>query len=87
MEEELRGKENNNNNNQNYQLNVNHINSKERYIKEWDMSKELQLKSNKNIELASESSKCIYNIINEPNSEELMEPVRKKKGYINGKGN
>ena len=51
------------------------------------MSKELQLKSNKNIELASESSKYIYNIINEPNSEEHMEPVRKKKGYINGKGN
>ena len=51
---------------QNIKAELNNFNTNERYLREWsEINKELTLKSNKNIDMATESSKLIYNLINE----------------------
>ena len=78
---------------QNIKAELNNFNTNERYLREWsEINKELTLKSNKNIDMATESSKLIYNLINETTD---WTPVdnscqRKRnfevKGYVSGKG-
>ena len=69
-----------------------HTTSKERYKKDWDNSKDFILKSIKSSEYATESTKMIYDIINEsPEVTPNKNNVKSKrnlyqKGYQNGKG-